>query len=495
MATLTDPVAGLLKRLRDNGIMEPAQLDLAARQAGEQGLDQRGLVRHMVQQDWLTPFQANQIMQGRGSDLVLGQYVLLERLGEGGMGQVFKARHQKMGRIVALKVIRKEHLNNPLAVRRFRREMQAAAQLSHPNIVVAYDADEVGDSLFFAMEYVEGIDLGRLIKESGPLPVAEACDYLRQAALGLQHAHERGMVHRDIKPPNLLVSRPAGLRTDGAPVARPLLKILDMGLARLSDNEGAHVGSLLTQDGKVVGTPDYMAPEQARNSHTTDIRADLYSLGCTAYYLLTGQVLFQGGTAMEKLFKHQMEEPRPVEQLRPEVPPAVGAIVRRLLAKRPEGRYQTPADLARALEPFVPGESLASASHSSVSLPWSSGADRQETPMALKEARTTVQPEPASPWAELTVPSPVRSPRTRRRVPAAVPVAPGGTAEPSRRLLVIGILGTALLGLLLGWLYWKFGHHPSNRSSEGPRPARLVTTLPVQVPTRDLEGPTARTLL
>src|SRR5262249_46140961 len=152
-----------------------------------------------LERGWLTRYQINQVAQGRTKDLVIGSYIVLEPVGEGGMGQVYKARHQHMNRVVALKVIRKERLSNPEAVRRFYKEIQAAAQLAHPNIVLAFDAGQTGQTHYFAMEYIDGIDLSRLVKESGPLPVVKACDYIRQAALGLQHAHERGLVHRDIK--------------------------------------------------------------------------------------------------------------------------------------------------------------------------------------------------------------------------------------------------------------------------------------------------------
>jgi tRNA A-37 threonylcarbamoyl transferase component Bud32 len=255
------------------------------------------------------------------------------------MGAVFKARNWKLGRIVALKLIRKERLDSPEAVRRFQREVRAAAALDHPNIVHALDADEIRGTHLLVMEYVEGaIDLARLVKANGPLPVAQACEFIRQAALGLQHACDRGLVHRDIKPHNLL------LTADGT-----LVKVLDMGLARLDQSAPEDESSTMTQDGMVMGTPDYIAPEQAVESHTVDIRADLYSLGCTFYYLLTGQVPFPGGTFIQKINKHQFEQPQPLEQVRPGVPPGVAGVVRKLMAKLPSARYQTPAELAAVL--------------------------------------------------------------------------------------------------------------------------------------------------
>jgi serine/threonine protein kinase len=312
--------------------------------------DAKGLGAQLIRAGLLTPFQVNQLLKGRGADLVLGPYRLMDRLGEGGMGQVFKARHERLDRIVALKVIRKDKLADPAILERFRRETRAAAQLNHPNIVRALDADAIGPCHLLVMEYVEGPDLSQLVKRSGPLPVATACDYIRQAALGLQHAHEKGIIHRDIKPSNLIVTQAAGSQSAG------LVKILDMGLARLEDRNGEETSSAtMTQTGSVVGTPDFIAPEQARSSRQTDGRSDIYSLGCTLYYLLTGQVPFPTGTLTEKLLHHVMDEPRPVEELRPDVPPELAAIIRKLMAKAPEKRYQRPAEVAAELEAWLRG--------------------------------------------------------------------------------------------------------------------------------------------
>jgi serine/threonine protein kinase len=287
---------------------------------------------------------------------VLADYEVLEELGRGGMGIVYKARHLGLNRTVALKVIRKERLANPEAVRRFRREAQAAARLTHPNIVLIYDSDQAGDTHFLAMEYVEGVTLQRLVEQVGPLPIAQACDYIRQAALGLQHAVEQALVHRDIKPANLMITAPAVRpgQTGGVswPAPAAQVKILDMGVARLYQlsQHGEESLTTLTQDGAVLGTPDYVAPEQLEDAHRADIRADLYSLGCTFYFLLTGQVPFPGGTLIQKLDKQRWQTPVSVDQVRPDVPPAVAAVVRKLLAKRAADRYQTPGELAAALD-------------------------------------------------------------------------------------------------------------------------------------------------
>jgi serine/threonine protein kinase len=260
------------------------------------------------------------------------RYQIIELIGRGGMGVVYKARHKLMERMVALKIISAHLLDNPGAIERFRREVKAAAALSHPNIVTAFDAESVGEFTFLAMEYVPGRSLHQVVSEDGPLPVARACKCVRQTAQGLQHAFENGMIHRDIKPPNLMLT------------AQGRVKILDFGLARLRD----HTGSLTGSD-SIVGTPDYLAPEQADNPRSVDIRADLYSLGCTLYFLLTGQPPFPGGSVMQKLKAHAERQPKSITTLRPEVPRELEQLLERLLAKSPDQRFQTPAELVAAL--------------------------------------------------------------------------------------------------------------------------------------------------
>src|SRR6266540_3709976 len=241
--------------------------------------------------------------------LVHPRYQILQLVGLGGMGAVYKAEHRLMGRLVALKVISPELIRDASAAPRFRQEVRAAARLTHPNIVTAFDAEEAGGCHFLVMEYVEGVNLARLVQAKGPLSVARTCGFLRQAALGLQYAHELGMVHRDIKPHNLMVT------------SQGQIKILDFGLARFAREQNRLVSQEITERritlvGEVIGTPDYLAPEQARDACGVDARADLYSLGCTAYFLLTGQVPFPADTALQKLFLQCEQEPVPVEALR-----------------------------------------------------------------------------------------------------------------------------------------------------------------------------------
>jgi serine/threonine protein kinase len=336
MANVT--TASLTDDLRRHRLLDYKQLDELG------GIQSRfpepqDYAKELIRRGWLTEYQARRLLQGRAEKLVLGSYIILDPLGEGSMGQVFKARHRDLRRVAAVKLIRKDKLHNPNVVKRFEREVRAAAALDHPNIVLAYDADKIGGKHMLVMEYIEGaVDLGRVVAKHGPLPVEQACDCVRQAALGLQHASERGLVHRDIKPHNLLVT------ADGKTV-----KIVDMGLARLDELEGDESGTVLTRAGTGLGTADYVAPEQALSSHTADIRADIYSLGCTFYYLLTAQVPFPDGGTVEKLVKHMKEKPRAVERIRPDIPPEVAAVVRKMMAKKPLDRYQTPAEVAAVL--------------------------------------------------------------------------------------------------------------------------------------------------
>jgi tRNA A-37 threonylcarbamoyl transferase component Bud32 len=288
----------------------------------------------------------------------LGQYALLERLGEGGMGEVYKARHRLMDRVVAVKVIHPRHLSHPAALQRFQREIRALARLDHPHIVRAEYADQAGDTHFLVMEYVAGSNLAEILRGRGPLPVAEACAYARQAAEALQYAHERGLVHRDVKPSNLL------LTADGQ------VKLLDLGLALLRD-EPAGDGDV-TATGQVLGTYDYMAPEQWDDTHAVDVRADLYSLGATLYHLLAGQAPFTGpgyASVQRKMIAHAADPVPPIRERRPDVPPELEAVLLRLLAKDPAQRYATPAEVSRGLEPFATGQQAPVAGVSATAVP------------------------------------------------------------------------------------------------------------------------------
>lgn len=333
--------ADFLRALEQSGLLPPEQFADFARWAAASKTDAQGIAKELHRHHWLTSFQIREIYKGRGRELRIGPYVLQDLLGEGGMGRVYKAHHTRLGRDVALKIIRKEKLANRAAKERFRSEIQAIAQMSHPNVVTAYDADQIGDIHFYAMEFVDGSDLTNLVKDRGPLPIPEACEYIRQASLGIHHAFEIGLVHRDVKPSNILVTRKTRQ-----------VKVVDLGLALLSEMLMTPGANRLTHDGFVLGTPDFLSPEQARNPSGVDIRADIYALGGTLYFLLTGSPPFDGVSPADKLVQHCTAPLPDLRVKRPDAPRQVADLIRWCLAKKPEDRPQTPAELALALQPF-----------------------------------------------------------------------------------------------------------------------------------------------
>src|SRR5208282_1757604 len=269
-------------------------------------------------------------------------YEIKRELGRGGMGVVYLAHNQLMGRDEVLKVVGQHLLKHRSVLERFQREIRSAARLQHPNIVNAYSAFRCREGIVFALEYVDGYDLAGVVKDRGPLPVARACLFVHQAALGLQHAHELGMVHRDIKPANLMVAR----RGD-----HTLVKILDFGLSKASREDPVDGG--LTQQGQMLGTPDYIAPEQISDAHKADIRADIYSLGCTLYHLLSGGPPFQGRKSLYDILQaHHSIDARPLNLARSDVPLELAALVAKMMAKDLSDRFQTPGEVARALTPY-----------------------------------------------------------------------------------------------------------------------------------------------
>ena len=334
--------SSFLRNLQASGLVDEAQFAQLESWTSAATGDDRALARQLVDKGILTRFQAEQILAGRTRGFFVGPYVVLDKIGAGGMGQVYKARHRQLHRTVALKVLPKWRRADPEAQARFMREARASAQLEHPNIVTTYDVGEEGNITYLAMQYVEGQNLYDIIKQHARLDPGQAARIAHQVALALEHARTRGIVHRDVKPSNILID------TEGA------AKVLDMGLARIEHGDlSVEDSAKLTSEGAVMGTVDYIAPEQARDTHAADIRADIYSLGCTLYHMLSGRVPFPGGTATEKLIKHIMDEPVPLGEISPHVPTDLADVVAKMMAKKVEDRYQTPADAAGALEPWV----------------------------------------------------------------------------------------------------------------------------------------------
>jgi eukaryotic-like serine/threonine-protein kinase len=346
--------------LHRTGIFEQEQLDEIRAQLLGDYADPVALGEYLVEIDWLTAYQLQMLLGGQWDALIIGPFQILDRLGEGGISEVFKAWDGVRGRVVALKVLRTDLVANGDAVRQFQRELQAIIRLSHPNIIKTFDASQDGAVNYFAMEFVEGMDLDRFVQRVGPLPVDQACDYARQVAQGLQHAHQMGLVHRDIKPANLFLLHPPLPPTPGVPFKRgpdPVVKIIDWGLARCLNapvvgKTNTNAQQAEEEKGRLIGTADYIAPEQARDASLVDIRADLYSLGCTMYYLLAGRPPFIGPSLMQKLHQHQEAEPASLRLLRPDVPEELDELVLRMLAKQADERPQIPLLVITPLRRF-----------------------------------------------------------------------------------------------------------------------------------------------
>lgn len=341
-----------LKNLRVSQLMSAEEISAVLERHPQirQSNDGDALAQVLLDEGLLTSFQASSILKGKPKGLVLGEYILLERIGAGGMGQVFKAIHQRMERIVALKVLPMRMKNSPEAVQRFHREVKAGAKLSHANIVSVYDAGEMFGIYFLAMEFVDGIDLSKLIAKEGGLPVRQALDFILQAAAGLDHAHSLGVIHRDIKPANLLLDK------------NGTIKLLDLGLAQLQGTldaerpDGAEQPpekknkTGLTQAGTILGTIHYMAPEQARDPRHADQLSDIYSLGCTLHYLLTVQSVYPGDTLDEQAASQARLPVPKLRAVRPDVTPAVEAVFQKMVAKKPEERFQSMNEVFEALK-------------------------------------------------------------------------------------------------------------------------------------------------
>lgn len=335
--------ASFLQGIRQSGLLDSKRFDSVVADLERDGIDQRdaaALAEALVQRGVLTEWQAEKLLQGRHKGFMLGRYKLLSLLGAGEMSAVYLAEHTLLERRCAIKVLPGNRVKDTSYLGRFHREARAVASLNHPNIVRAYDVDkqvEGGVEIhFLVMEFVEGRNLEKIVALKGPLRYVEAADYVRQAAEGLSHAHQAGLVHRDIKPENLLID------------SHGTVKILDLGLARLFEQTDEE-SLTIKHDEKVLGTADYLAPEQAIDSHKVDARADIYSLGCTFYFALTGHPPFTEGTLVQRLFAHQTRSPRAVSEERADAPEGLMVILDKMMAKKSADRFQTAEELAQAL--------------------------------------------------------------------------------------------------------------------------------------------------
>ena len=338
MAKVTTEV--LLNLVRSSGLVEKDRLnalllDIKRKSGGQPLGTPEDVATQLVDAGLLTRWQADRLLEGRHKGFFLGKYKLLGHLGSGGMSSVYLAEHVLMQRRVAIKVLPKNRVDDTSYLARFHREAQAAAALDHRNIVRAYDVDNEGNTHYLVMEYIEGRDIQRIVKEDGVFDYGLAAEYIRQAAEGLSYAHRAGLIHRDVKPANLLVDQ------------KSVIKVLDLGLARFTNEDKASL--TVAYDENILGTADYLAPEQAVDSHRVDSRADIYGLGCALYYMLTGHPPFPDGTMPQRLMAHQKQQPPSIFKDRPDAPPDLVDICTRMMAKKPEHRYQTAGDVAQAL--------------------------------------------------------------------------------------------------------------------------------------------------
>jgi serine/threonine protein kinase len=455
-------IAQFFDRLRESEVIAAEEVEALWRRIPEdkQERDSAKLVEKLVEAKKLTPYQASVIVEGKNQTLAMGDYVILNPIGAGGMGQVFRALHRRMKRNVALKLLPPAVTKDTSAVRRFQREVEAAARLIHPNIVAAYDAGEEKGIHFLVMEYVDGDDLANLVKKQGPLSVEKALSYVVQAARGMAHAHSQGVIHRDIKPANLL------LQTSPDSSAPGVVKILDLGLARFEDESLAQAGDVLTHTGSLMGTPDFMAPEQALNTKNADARSDVYSLGCTLYFLLTGRKMYEGDTMMQRLVAHR-EQPIPaLARAKHDVPARLAAVFERMVAKQPNDRYQSMDEVDAALtacRPSEVGSFIAASGFSTTMAPAQDATECENVLLAeivsLDEVLESDQDSPAGTVAlaetptKVNLPSPF-APAHPGPTPTFDPSSPSRvvsfTREEARRRLMFPAIGVGLSALV--WL-------------------------------------------
>ena len=409
------------------------------------------LLERLVQDGRITEYQRQKFLAGEASDIYFGDYIVMEEIGRGGMGTVLLARHRRMDREVAIKILPVTALESETAVARFYQEVKVAAKLTHPNIVHAYDAGEHHGFHYLVMEYVPGHDLARVLEQIGPLPVGLAIDYVIQAAEGIQYAHRKGIIHRDIKPSNLL------LDNEGT------VKVLDLGLARVGSFGDPEISHNLTTTGQVMGTVEYMSPEQAEDTRLADHRSDIYSLGCCLYKLVTGVSPFARETVVKTILAHREA---PIPQFNRQADPAavrLNPILLKMLAKRPEERYQSVSDLLDDLRQL--SDELEPGEHDSSGGPVRPPLLDEPTrmPGAIPSATDSLRGSPTPPMGVLGA---RQDASMRMMVQSGDQSAPGAGVEPihsgawtevihikphrGRFLLIMGILSLLTFACLVG---------------------------------------------
>lgn len=404
--------ADLLPIIRESGVLSPRLFSEIKTKVlhGEYPTDSLALAQRLVKEQVLTEYQVKRFLNNKPHGLIVGRYVIQDRVGSGSMGRVYRAHHLMMDRYVALKIIAPELIANEKVVARFQREMRLVGRLDHPNVIRAFDADQINKILYIVMEFAQGQSLGQRLR-TGPVPPAEMIEYAAQAALGLAHAHAQGIVHRDVKPSNLLLTEEGQI------------KVLDLGLGVLMEADNAT--SFATADGIAVGTVDYMSPEQAYGREV-DGRSDLFSLGCAMYHLMTGRLPYPGDNPIERMGKRISGKPVPITEVKPDTPSSLVRVLEKLMAHKPQDRYQSGVEAAEALHALLKPKAR---------------------PSKSERAKGTAEPPPAPP------PTPV--------APVIVTVAPtyprwfrplAGLAEKRPRLMLAASLGIITATFVIGWI-------------------------------------------
>jgi phosphate ABC transporter phosphate-binding protein len=458
-----------LQNLKDSGlsVADDIQRLLASlTQTGQ--TDGQALAQQLVRGGDLTSYQASAVLEGRLTDLRFGAYEVLDLLGRGAMGTVYKARHRTMKRVAAIKVLSPEVARQDTFAQRFQREVETLAQLHHNNIVMAFDAGESPAGPFLAMEFIQGRDLACEVKTAGPLSLADAVACTLQAARGLEYAHEQGLIHRDIKPANLMRD------------VRGVVKVADLGLARVKSSHAVQSESALTQAGGIVGTVDYMAPEQAVDSTTVDHRADIYSLGATLFFLLTGRPMYAGTSLMSLLLQHRDAPPPSLLEARPDVPEVLNAIYLRMVAKNPADRPATMTEVVGALEEA--GKAISALGPSATAPPPAprAGASLQENTIVfpppgqstdhgtevMARVSTFSGDTPESPTVVLSPSG--RSPAAAKEQPPLAPPPPPSHRPSSRRGVLLAAGAVVGLLVLAAGTWWLFPRPAPNGGQAQP---------------------------